>query len=147
MATIGQILKLKGSAVWTVSPQTRLLDALVLLADKEIGAVIVKDGNRIAGIFSERDFARMVAKTGQTALDTPVAQLMTSMVYYVRPDQSVEEAMVLMTDRRIRHLPVMDGDDVVGMISIGDLVKEMVSEKDSHIRSLENYISGSAQMS
>jgi len=147
MATIGHILKQKGHAVWTVTLQTRLMDVLALLAEKEIGAVIVKDGARIAGIFSERDFARRVARTGQAGLDTPVAELMTSLVYYVRPDQSVDEAMALMTDRRIRHLPVMQGDDVVGMISIGDLVKDVVSEKDSHIRSLENYIMGNAHMS
>jgi CBS domain-containing protein len=110
------------------------------MAEKEIGAVLVLDGERLAGILSERDYARKVVLQGKASKDTPVREIMTDKLVCVRPEQTVEDCMGLMTDKRIRHLPVLDHKKVVGIISIGDVVKEMLSEKEFVIKQLESYI-------
>jgi CBS domain-containing protein len=142
MTTVRQILQAKGTSVWTISPQATVLDALRLMAEKNVGALLVTEGEQVAGIFSERDLARSVALKGRTAEDTLVSEVMTARVIYVRPGQSMEDVMALMTDKHIRHLPVMDGNQLVGVISIGDVVKEIISEQAFTIRSLESYITG-----
>jgi CBS domain-containing protein len=140
MSTVKDILLQKGQQVWYVTPETSLRDALKLMAAKNIGAVIVLDGHDVVGIISERDYARRVVTTESLSLDEPVKTVMTSSVYYVTPDHTVEECMNLMTAKHFRHLPVMTGQDVIGLISIGDVVKQILSEKDREIESLEDYI-------
>jgi CBS domain-containing protein len=142
MITISQILKEKGNKVWTVVPSASIQEALQLMSEKGIGAVLVVDSTKVVGIFSERDFARhAVSKEGCT-LDSPVSSMMTEEVYFIGPDHTTDECLALMTQKRFRHLPVMDGTKLVGLISIGDIIKWMLSEKDITIRSLENYILG-----
>lgn len=143
MKLVKQILKEKGHQFWSVGPDTMIYDALKLMAEKEIGALLVLDGGKLVGIMSERDYARKVILKGKSSLETPVREIMTSKVFFIRLQQTVEECMALMTDKHIRHLPVMDGDKVVGVISIGDLVKATIDEKDFLIKQLENYITGS----
>ena len=113
------------------------------MADKNIGALLVRDGEQIIGIFTERDYARKVGSMSRSPTDTMVREVMSSPVMYVRPDQSSEECMALMTENRLRHLPVMDGDRLIGLISIGDLVKGIISEQRFLIEQLEHYITGS----
>ena len=117
-------------------------DALTLMAEKNLGAVLVMDGARIAGIFSERDYARKVTLKGKSSRETPVKEIMTQDVLFVRPGHSIEDCMALMTDKRIRHLPVMEGEKLMGVISIGDVVKAIISENKFVIKQLEDYISG-----
>jgi CBS domain-containing protein len=140
MSTVKDILLQKGQQVWYVTPETTLRDALKLMAAKNIGAVVVLDGHDVVGIISERDYARRVITSESLSLDDPVRTVMTAPVYYVEPDNTVEECMNLMTAKHFRHLPVMTGQDVIGLISIGDVVKQILSEKDREIESLEDYI-------
>jgi CBS domain-containing protein len=142
MSTIRHLLSEKGDEVWTVSPQDSILTVLKLMDEKKAGVVIVVQAEKIVGIFSERDFARDVAHNSALGLDTPVGDLMTQLIYFIEPDKSVDEGLALMTDRRIRHLPVMDKSRLVGLVSIGDLVKHVLEEKETTIHSLENYIMG-----
>ena len=142
MKIVKHILKEKGQRFWSVAPDTLVIDALKLMAEKEVGALLVLDGGKLIGIMSERDYARKVILKGKSSLDTPVREIMTSKLFFIRPAQTVEECMALMTDKHIRHLPVMEGDKVVGVISIGDLVKATIEEKDFLIKQLENYITG-----
>lgn len=126
-----------------MAPGGSVLDALKLMAEHDIGAVLVVEGGTLVGIFSERDYARKVTLHGKASKDTAVREIMTEKVYYVSPSQTVEESMALMTDKHIRHLPVLDTDKkVIGIVSIGDLVKEIISEQESIIKHLEAYISG-----
>jgi CBS domain-containing protein len=143
MTTVRQILQAKGTQVWTISPQATVLEALQMMAEKNVGALLVTQGEQVAGIFSERDYARSVALKGRTAEDTHVGDIMTARVIYVRPNQSMEDVMAVMTDKHIRHLPVMEGESLIGVISIGDVVKEIISEQKFTIHSLESYITGS----
>ncbi|HSB69887.1 MAG TPA: CBS domain-containing protein [Candidatus Methylomirabilis sp.] len=143
MKTVQQILRQKGSAFWSVTPETMVYNALKLMAEKDVGALLVLEGIRLVGIISERDYARKVILKGKSSLDTPVREIMTRRVLWVRPDQTVEECMALVTEKRIRHLPVVVDDEVVGVVSIGDLVKASIDEKDFLIKQLENYITGS----
>jgi CBS domain-containing protein len=140
MSLVKDILNQKGQQVWYVTPATTLRDALKLMAAKNIGAVIVLDGHDVAGILSERDYARKVITAESISLDDPVRTLMTSPVYYVTPDHTVDECMNLMTTKHFRHLPVIVDTDVIGLISIGDVVKQILSEKEREIESLEDYI-------
>ncbi len=140
MKTVGDIISRKGSHVWSVAPDTTVFDTLKLMAEKEIGAVGVLDGGQPVGIFSERDYARQVILKGRASKDTPVREVMVSRVVFVRPEQSIEECMALMTDKRVRHLPVLQRDALAGMLSIGDVVKELISEKEFLIEQLANYI-------
>src|SRR5574342_1019414 len=143
MKTVQQVLRQKGSAFWSVTPETMVYNALRLMAEKDVGALLVLEGSRLVGIISERDYARKVVLKGKSSLDTPVREIMTGRVMCVRPDQTVEECMAMVTEKRIRHLPVVVDDEVVGVVSIGDLVKASIDEKDFLIKQLENYITGS----
>ncbi len=140
MKTVQQLLESKRHGVASVAPETSVLDALKVMAEKEIGAVLVLDGDALAGIFSERDYARKVVLQGKASKDTPVREIMTEKVVCVHPEQTIEDCMGLMTDKRVRHLPVLQGRKVIGVVSIGDVVKEMLVEKEFLIKQLESYI-------
>jgi CBS domain-containing protein len=140
MSLVKDILLQKGQQVWYVTPATTLRDALKLMAAKNIGAVIVLDGHDVVGILSERDYARKVITAESISLDDPVRSLMTSPVFYVTAENTVDECMNLMTTKHFRHLPVIADSDVIGLISIGDVVKQILSEKEREIESLEDYI-------
>lgn len=142
MKTVKDILNSKGYGVWSISPDSTVFDALTEMAKKEVGALAVMDGDLLVGIISERDYARKVILKGKTSRTTLVRDIMTSRVICTHSDQSVEECMALLTGRRIRHLPVVEGERVIGMISIGDLVKSIISEQQFMIEQLEHYISG-----
>jgi CBS domain-containing protein len=140
MKTVQQLLEAKRYSVVSVSPDDTVLDALKVMAEKEIGAVIVIEDGHLIGIFSERDYARKVVLQGKASKDTPVREIMTEKVVCVSPDQTIEDCMGLMTDKRIRHLPVLEHKKVIGVVSIGDVVKEMLYEKEFVIQQLESYI-------
>ncbi len=142
MITARELLGSKGRDVWTTGPDGSVHDAVRMLADKGVGALVVVDGGRVVGIFSERDCVRKILHTDKTLREVPVREWMTPRVVYVQPDQTVEECLALMTDKRIRHLPVMEGDRLIGVLSIGDLVKSMLSHQQFIIQQLEHYISG-----
>jgi CBS domain-containing protein len=136
------ILKAKGSEVVTVNPGTTMIDALQIMAEKNIGAMIVLDHSKPVGIFSERDFVREIAREQCLMLKLPVESCMTKELYCVTPSSTSDECMAIMTNKHIRHLPVMQGDELVGIISIGDIVKNMIEDKDLLIDNLQNYIFG-----
>lgn len=140
MLIVRQLLDEKGYDVWGVRPETTIYKALELMADKNIGAVLVMEGDTLAGIFSERDYARKVALAGKSSRTMAVREAMTEQVFGVRPDQSVEGCMGLMTDKHIRHLPVFEDGQVIGVISIGDVVKGIIKEQATTIHHLEDYI-------
>jgi len=142
MTIVKQILDEKGHEIWSVRPETTVLETLRLMDQKDIGAVLVVDEGVLVGIFSERDFARTVAQTGEASIHMPVKDLMTHAVYYVVPDRTLDECMALMTGKHIRHLPVLEDGTLVGLISIGDVVKSVISDRESIIKGLENYIVG-----
>lgn len=142
MNYVSAILQAKGNKVISVTEDTPLLEALQLMTNKRIGAVLVMDGEKIAGIFSERDFARKVAKTKQIELTMPVKELMTREVFVISPDETLDECMAVMSTTRIRHLPVVDEGKLVGLISIGDVVKFSIEDKDLQIQNMEKYIFG-----
>ncbi len=142
MAYIKNIIEKKGSQVWSVKPEASMREALALMAEKGIGALLVVEGDTIAGILTERDYARRTASTGDVCLDLPVSDLMSHPVFYIQPEQTVEECMRLMTAKHFRHLPVLENERLVGMISIGDVVKSLIQEKELTIRGLEHYING-----
>ena len=139
---ISSLLHHKGSTVWHISPEATVFDAIQLMADKNIGALTVMSNGRLTGIFSERDYTRKIALAGKTSKQTLVKEIIPSKVVTVPPDQSVEECMRLMTEHRIRHLPVLQNDEVVGIVSIGDLVNWIISAQDAAIAQMESYISG-----
>jgi CBS domain-containing protein len=141
MVSLKTVLQGKGHDVWSIGPEASVYDAMQMMADKEVGALVVMEGDSVVGVFSERDYARKVILQGRSSKDTKVKEIMTSRVAYARPEQSVEECMALMTDKRIRHLPVMDGDKMLGVISLGDLVKAIIEEQQHVIEQLEQYIS------
>lgn len=143
MATIESILQEKGKAVYFVTPENTVLDALQLMADKDIGAVLVMDGEKLLGIFTERDYSRRITLRGNTDA-TLVKEVMTSPVYFIHPDQSAEACMAQMVDKHFRHLPVVEGQKVVGVVSIYDVVKTVVSDKQTLIAGLENFVMGMA---
>ena len=143
MTTVAQILKSKpDQTVHKISPDASVLDALKLMAEKNIGALLVAEGEKIVGIVTERDYARKVILMSRSSKEARVREIMSSQVIYVRPDQTSEECMALMTNNRLRHLPVMDNGKVIGLASIGDLVKDVISEQKFIIRQLEQYITG-----
>jgi CBS domain-containing protein len=138
--TVEQVLARKPQRLLSVAPDASVFDALTLLARHDVGALVVIDGERLVGIFSERDYARQVVLQGKTSRETRVRDIMTPKVVCVRPGQNLQDCMVLMTERRIRHLPVLDHKKVVGVISIGDVVKEVIAEQQVMIEQLEQYI-------
>jgi CBS domain-containing protein len=143
MKTVQDILQRKGRDVWSAAPDTSVLEALAVLRDKNVGALVVLDGGKLTGIFSERDYARKVALRGRSSRDTPVSAVLTGRVLCVGPDRTIDECMALMSDKHIRHLPVVDGGGkVVGVVSIGDVVGALLWGQSFLIDQLEHYISG-----
>jgi len=139
--TIRQMLDRKGDDVWAVTPGTTVFEALKLMAEKNIGAALVREGEDLVGIFSERDYARKVILHGQSSKDLAVRDIMTTRVVCIRPEQTADECMALMTERRVRHLPVVDeANALVGMVSIGDVVRAVISQQEFTIEQLEGYI-------
>lgn len=142
MTTVAQLLDYKGRDIWSVSPHDSVFDAIQLMADKGVGALLVMENESLVGIISERDYARKVILKGKSSKQTSINDIMTKDVLFSQLEHSVEECMVLMTDKHIRHLPVVDNKQVVGMISIGDLVKTIIADQKFTIQQLEQYISG-----
>jgi CBS domain-containing protein len=143
MKTVAQILKTKqNQAVYTISPAAKVLDAVQMMADKSVGALLVTEQEKIVGIVTERDYARKMILKGRSSTDTFVRDIMTSSVMYVRLDDTNEQCMALMTENRLRHLPILDDGKLIGIISIGDLVKDIISEQQFIIQQLEHYIMG-----
>jgi CBS domain-containing protein len=142
MKSVHDILKSKGNDVWAVKAGDTVLDTLKLMADKEVGALLVMDGEKLVGIVTERDYARKVILEGKSSQSASVAEIMTTKVLCVSPKQTIDECMALMTDKRARHLPVLDHKQIIGVVSIGDLVKAMINEQKVLIDHLQNYISG-----
>ena len=142
MLTVRDLLKFKGEGVWAISPETSTIEALRLMAEKNVGALLVLKDGELAGIISERDFARQIAEKNAAHLDASIGEYMTEKVFTVTPDQTIEECMQLMTDKRIRHLPVLSKGRLIGLISIGDVVKGIISDQNSLINNLQDYILG-----
>lgn len=142
MKTVKQVLETKGDQIWSISSDKTVFAALEIMADNEVGALLVVDDGKLVGILSERDYARKVVLKGVSSAVTPVKDIMTTTVPYVTPENTVEECMAVMTDKRCRHLPVMENERLIGLLSIGDLVKATIAEQKFHIHQLENYISG-----
>ena len=142
MYTVRHLLEEKGHQVWSIAPRATVYEALQLMADKNVGALLVIEGGDVAGMFTERDYARKVALQGRSSKTTAVGELMTHDVLYVSPDDTIENCMAIMTDKRLRHLVVMDGEKLAGIVSIGDVVKAIISDREFTIRELERYITG-----
>jgi CBS domain-containing protein len=141
-ATILEILKLKGSQVWSVAPDTTVFEAIRLMAEKNVGALLVTENGKLVGIISERDYTRKVILKGKASRDTAVREILSGSVIHVSPHQTVEDGLRSMTEHRIRHLPVLEGDHILGIVSIGDLVNWVISAQNTAIRQLETYIGG-----
>ena len=144
-ATISEILNVKGSQVWSISKEAMVFDAIQLMADKNIGALLVIEAGKLVGILTERDYTRKIALKGKSSKQTPVKEILSGEVIHVSPDHTVEDCMRLMTDHRVRHLPVLEGEKVGGIISIGDLVNWIISAQSSTIQQLQTYITGYPQ--
>jgi CBS domain-containing protein len=142
MTSIGHLLEQKGSQVWSIPPDATVYDALRLLAERDIGALLVIRGEQLVGILSERDYARKVILKGKSSMKTTVNEIMTERVIVIEPQHTIEEAMALMTEKHLRHLPVIEEDKVIGLVSIGDLVKAKITDQRFMIEQLERYIAG-----
>ena len=140
MKTVRELLQGKGGAIFSIAPDARVFEALQMMAGKEVGALVVLEAGRLAGILSERDYARKVILHGKSSQEIAVRDIMTAKVVTVRPTHTVDDCMALMTDRRIRHLPVLEGDQLIGVLSIGDLVKAVIEDQRETIKQLETYI-------
>lgn len=140
MTTVRNLLEIKGRDIWSIGPDQTVYDALRLMADKDVGALVVMQGDEMVGILSERDYARKIILHGKSSRDTLVREVMTSRVFTVHPDQTIEEVMDLMTKKRVRHLPVTEGDQLLGVISIGDVVKDVIYHQRKVISSLEDKV-------
>jgi CBS domain-containing protein len=140
MISVRQLLDRKGRQVFSIAPGAAVLEAIRLMAERHVGALLVMEGEALRGIVSERDYARKVILMGRSSADTPVRDIMTATVITVQPETPVEECMQIMTEQRVRHLPVIESGRVVGMVSIGDLVKAVIAEQQQHIEQLESYI-------
>jgi len=143
MKTVADILGTKGREVWTIAPETIVFEALKMMADKNVGALVVMDGAKVTGILSERDYARKVILHGRSSRELETREIMSTNVYFVSPEQNIEDCMALFTNKRVRHLPVLQSEQLIGIISIGDVVKAVIAEQESTIKHLENYITGS----
>jgi CBS domain-containing protein len=142
VGTIGEILTNKGRNVWSISPEVTVFDAIQMMAEKNVGALLVMEGGKLIGIVSERDYTRKVALKGKSSKETAVRDIISGQIFHVTPAHTVEECMRLMTDHRVRHLPVLEGDHVVGVVSIGDLVNWIISAQNTTISQLQAYIAG-----
>jgi CBS domain-containing protein len=140
MKTVQQLLENKGPEIWSIDPDATVYEALKLMAEKNVGALLVMKGDQLAGIISERDYARKVILQDKSSMTVPVREIMTNRVFCVNPDTSMDECMALMTEKHIRHLPVLADDAVAGVVSIGDVVKAIISEREYIIEQLESYI-------
>jgi len=140
--TVEEILQQKGRDVWTISPKATVMEALKLMDEKHIGALVVTHEDQVVGIISERDYARKVILRGKSSINTHVKEIMTDKVFYVNPKNTAEECLILTTQQSIRHLPVLDNGKLVGLISIGDVVKSVIGEQETEIRQLSEYITG-----
>ncbi|MCZ6623319.1 MAG: CBS domain-containing protein [Deltaproteobacteria bacterium] len=143
MYFVSELLQAKEHEVWSIPPDTSVYDSLKLMAEKNVGALLVLDADKLVGVFSERDYARKVILEGKSSKELSVKEIMSTEVVSVNPSQSIDECMALMTNKRIRHLPVLEGNRLVGIISIGDVVKATISEREVTITHLENYIRAS----
>jgi CBS domain-containing protein len=141
-ATISEILSHKGSTAWSISPEATVFDAIQMMADKNVGALLVTEHDRLVGIISERDYTRKVVLKGKSSRTTAVKEILSSHIIHVAPSHTVEECMRLMTDHHFRHLPVLEGDRIAGIVSIGDLVNWIISAQTSTISQLQTYITG-----
>ncbi len=140
--TVSSILGSKGSQIWSVNPETTVFDAIKTMAEKNVGALLVMDGEKLAGVISERDYTRKVALKGRSSRDTTVREILSPNVVSATPRHTIEVCMRLMTENRVRHLPIVEGETVVGIVSIGDLVNWTISAQHAAIEQLENYITG-----
>ena len=140
MKTLRRVLDAKGHDVYSTAPDATVFDALREMAERDVGALIVMEGEKVVGVFSERDYARKIILLGRSSRETPVRDIMTSRVVFARPDLELDECLALMTDKRIRHLPVMQGEELVGVVSIGDLVKGIIDHQRFVIEQLEGYV-------
>jgi CBS domain-containing protein len=143
MKTVNDILKIKGHDVWSIAPDASVYDAIHLMTDKKVGALTVIEDSKLVGMISETDYTRRVVLKGRTSQNTTVKDIMTTPVLYVQPEQDIEDCMVLITEKRTRHLPVLDEGKLIGLISIGDVVKSIIDEQQFTIAQLEHYIAGS----
>ena len=143
MTTIAQLLNTKGNQIWSVEPKATIFEALEIMSEKEIGALLVMEDGKLTGIFSERDYARKVILKGKSSKETPVGELMTKKVFYIDPQKTINDCMAMMTAKRIRHVPVIEDNQVMGIVTIGDVVNQIISEQEVTINHLENYITGS----
>jgi CBS domain-containing protein len=142
MATVRKLLEQKEKGFWTIMPDTTAYEALQIMAEKDVGALLVVEGSSLLGIFTERDYSRKVVLKGRSSKETPVSELMTISVYCVSPEDTTEQCMEIMNCRHLRHLPVLEGGHLVGLVSIRDVVKMIISEKETTIKDLELFISG-----
>ena len=142
MITIEQLLKNKDNQIWSVEPNASIFEALIIMSNKEIGALLVMEDEKLVGIFSERDYARNVILKGKSSKNTQVGELMTKKVFYIDPEKTINDCMAIMTDKHVRLLPVIENDKVIGMVTIGDVVNQIISEQEFTIQHLENYITG-----
>ena len=142
MRSVEKLLQIKGNQTWSIDPQATVYEALQLMSEKEVGAILVLEEGKVIGIFTERDYARKLILKGKFSKDTAVRELMTQEVLYVDPHNTIEDCMVLMTNNRVRHLPVLDNGKLAGIVSLGDMVKHIISEQESTIAQLEKYITG-----
>jgi len=140
MTIVQRLLENKGNVVWSIAPDASVFEAVQLMADKRVGALMVVEQNELVGVISERDYAREIVLKDRVSRDTPVSAIMTRRVLYVRPDQTLDECMVLMSEKNLRNLPVLDNGRLIGVISMRDVVKDLISEKEFMIAQLENYI-------
>ncbi len=142
MELIKYLIKAKGNEIWSIEPGASVFDAVKLMADKGVGALMVMEGNKLVGVISERDYARKVILKDRSSKGTYVEEIMTTRVIYAHPEQNVEESMALMTEKHIRHLPIMVEEKLLGVVSIGDLVKSIIAQQQLTIKQLEQYVSG-----
>ena len=142
MKTVADLLRTKGSGVASVAPGAPVFEALQVMAERNVGALMVMEGGKLVGVFSERDYARKVILMGKSSKEIPVREIMSTHVLYVRPQQTIDDCMALMTDKRVRHLPVLADEELVGVVSIGDVVKGIIAEQEFMIEQLQNYITG-----
>ena len=143
MRTVEQLLQVKGSDIWSIAPQTTAYNALQIMAEKNVGALLVMEKEKLVGIFSERDYARKVILKEKSSKNTSVGDLMTREVFYINADSTLEESMALMTAKRIRHLPVLKHNQLIGIVTLGDVVRQIITDQKFAIRELEKYITGS----